>query len=41
MGLTSKDWKKNLWVGFIVFLALAIPNAFFVSNTGGEILNSQ
>ncbi|MEA2005196.1 MAG: CPBP family intramembrane glutamic endopeptidase [Acidobacteriota bacterium] len=41
MGLTSKDWKKNLWVGFIVFLALAIPNAFFVGNTGGEILSGK
>lgn len=41
MGLTSKDWKKNLWVGFIIFLALAIPNAFFVGNTGGEILSGK
>lgn len=41
MGLTSKDWKKNLWVGFIVFLALAIPNAFFVGNTGSEILSGK
>jgi len=41
MGLTSKDWKKNLWVGFIVFLALAIPNAFFVGNTGIEILSGK
>ncbi|MEA3500142.1 MAG: CPBP family intramembrane glutamic endopeptidase, partial [Candidatus Marinimicrobia bacterium] len=41
MGLTSKDWKRNLWIGFIIFLALAIPNAFFVSNTGGEILSGK
>ncbi len=41
MGLTSKNWKKNLWVGFIVFLALAIPNAFLVGNTGGEILSGK
>ena len=41
MGLTSKDWKKNLWIGFIIFLALAIPNAFFVGNTGGEILSGK
>ena len=41
MGLTSKDWKKNLWVGFIIFLALAIPNAFFVGNTGSEILSGK
>ena len=41
MGLTKKDWKKNLWVGFIVFLALAIPNAFFVGNTGSEILSGK
>ena len=41
MGLTSKDWKKNLWVGFIVFLALAIPSAFLVGNTGSEILSGK
>jgi len=41
MGLTSKDWKRNLWVGFIIFLALAIPNAFFVGNTGSEILSGK
>jgi membrane protease YdiL (CAAX protease family) len=41
MGLTNKDWKKNLWIGFIIFLALAIPNAFFVGNTGGEILSGK
>ena len=41
MGLTSKDWKKNLWVGFVVFMALAIPNAFLVGNTGGEILSGK
>jgi len=41
MGLTSKDWKKNLWVGFVIFLALAIPNAFFVGNTGSEILSGK
>jgi len=41
MGLTSKNWKKNLWIGFIIFLALAIPNAFFVGNTGGEILSGK
>jgi len=41
MGLTSKNWGKNLWVGFIVFLALAIPNAFFVGNTGSEILSGK
>jgi len=41
MGLTSKDWKKNLWIGLIVFLALAIPTAFFVGNTGGEVLSGK
>jgi len=41
MGLTSKDWKRNLWVGFVIFLALAIPNAFFVGNTGIEILSGK
>lgn len=41
MGLTGKDWKKNLRVGIIIFLALAIPNAFFVGNTGGEILSGK
>ncbi len=41
MGLIRKDWKKNLWVGFIVFLALAIPSAFFVGNTGSEILSGK
>ncbi len=41
MGLTTRDWKKNLWVGFIVFLALAIPSAFFVGNTGSEILSGK
>ena len=41
MGLTSKDWKKYLWVGFIIFLALAIPNALFVGNTGSEILSGK
>jgi membrane protease YdiL (CAAX protease family) len=41
MGLTSKDWKKNLWVGFIIFLVLAIPSAFLVGNTGGEILSGK
>jgi hypothetical protein len=41
MELTSKDWKKNLWIGFVVFLALAVPNAFFVGNTGGEVLSEK
>ncbi len=41
MGLKSKEWKKNLWVGFIIFLALAIPSAFFVGNTGSEILSGK
>jgi len=41
MGLKSKEWKKNLWVGFIVFLALAIPSAFFIGNTGSEILSGK
>jgi len=41
MGLKSKEWKRNLWVGFIIFLALAIPNAFFVGNTGSEILSGK
>jgi len=41
IGLTSKDWKKNLWIGFVVFLALAIPNAFFVGNTGSEVLSGK
>ncbi|MCK4421360.1 CPBP family intramembrane metalloprotease [candidate division WOR-3 bacterium] len=41
MGFTSRNWKQNLWIGFIVFLALAIPSAFFVGNTGSEILSGK
>lgn len=41
MGLTSKDWKENLWIGFIVFLVMAIPTAFFVGSTGSEILSGK
>jgi membrane protease YdiL (CAAX protease family) len=41
IGLTTIDWKKNLWIGVIIFLAMAIPSAFFVGNTGSEILSGK
>jgi len=41
MGITIESWKKNLWMGFIVFLAMAIPSALFVANTGSEILSGK
>ncbi len=41
MGLTIKEWKKNLWVGLIVFIVMAIPSAFFIANTGSEILSGK
>jgi len=40
-GSYKQRLEKNLWVGFSIFLALAIPNAFFVGNTGSEILSGK
>jgi len=40
MGLTTTDWKKNLRTGLIVFLAMAIPSAFY-GNTASSILSGK
>jgi len=41
MGLSLKNWKKNLGIGVIIFLAMAIPSAFFVGNTGSLIIKGK
>jgi len=40
MGFTKTNWKKNLKVGFMIFLAMAIPSAFY-SNTARLILSGK
>lgn len=40
MGLTKKNWKKSFMVGLIVFLAMAIPGAFY-SGTAGLVLSGN
>lgn len=41
MGLTARNWKKNFWVGFLIFLAMAVPSGFFVGKTGSEIFSGE
>lgn len=40
MGLATNGWKKNLTTGLIIFLAMAIPSAFY-SDTASLVLGGK
>jgi len=41
MGLSLLNWKHNLRIGCLIFACMAIPSAFFVSNSARLILGGQ
>ena len=41
MGLSLRNWKQNLKVAAIILTCMAIPSAFFISDTASLLLGGQ